>query len=400
MFHLHPPSGENLCKHLAMTEPRYSRRQLLAGGVAGATTLGLAKVGHVRSTGRDTVHRALQTKAAGSDIGAVEHVVFLMQENRSFDHYYGTMGGVNGYEHGAENQRCLHPGLAGWDRPTLLPFHMNTKKQQAECTYDLDHSWGAEHASWNGGAMDSFVSTHTSAAYEGALGTNTMGYYTKPDLPFYYDLAKKFTVCDNYFCSVLGPTHPNRLMQMTGTIDPAGVAGGPILVTNRTQTTLQVTCSWTTMPEVLQDAGITWKAYNPYGPVYQPGFSHIRQQEHALVLRPVRVGPDVDLYQNAFSYYGPNVDGGLTESGSPNDFAADVANGDPPPGLVDHPAGQLTTSTPGPARPRRVVHPADPRHAAVQPRGVGQDGPVHHVRRERRLLRPCPPASASGGDRR
>ena len=54
-----------------------------------------------------------------------------------------------------------------------------------------------------------------------------MGYYESSDIPFYYDLAQAFTICDNYFCSVLGPTHPNRLMQMTGTIDPAGVAGGP-----------------------------------------------------------------------------------------------------------------------------------------------------------------------------
>ena len=69
---------------------------------------------------------------------------------------------------------------------------------------------------------------------------------------------------------MLGPTHPNRLIQMTGTLDPAGVAGGPILVTN-TNADLEFTCSWTTMPEVLTDAGVTWKVYNPYGPAYLPG---------------------------------------------------------------------------------------------------------------------------------
>jgi phospholipase C len=309
-----------------MTEPTYTRRQLLAGGVAGATTLGLAKVGHVRSTGRDTVRRALQTKAAGSDIGAVEHVVFLMQENRSFDHYFGTMAGVNGYgATAADNSGAFTQDWPGGTQPTLLPFHMNTKAQLFECTYDLDHSWGAEHASVNGGAMDSFVSTHTSALYEGALGINTMGYYKKADLPFYYDLVKKFTICDNYFCSVQGPTHPNRLMAISGTIDPAGVAGGPILVTGSDQTSLQGSCSWTTMPEVLQDAGISWKAYNPSGSFYQPGSGLFISKNMLLYFDQYVSDPTSALYQNAFNYYGPNVSGGLTTTG-PNDFASDVTN--------------------------------------------------------------------------
>ena len=97
-----------------------------------------------------------------------------------------------------------------------------------------------------------------------------MGYYRRHDIPFYYDLVDKFTICDHYFCSVLGPTHPNRLMQMTGSIDPAGVAGGPIIVTNSDQTTNQFTCSWETMPEALQGAGISWKCYNPYGSSTSP----------------------------------------------------------------------------------------------------------------------------------
>ena len=111
--------------------------------------------------------------------------------------------------------------------------------------------------------MDRFVSTHTSTDTRGARD-DTMGYYTKPDLPFYYDLAKKFTVCDNYFCSVLGPTHPNRLMAMTGSIDPAGWPEGPILVTNSQSAALSSgTCSWTTMPEVLQEQRISWKVLQP-----------------------------------------------------------------------------------------------------------------------------------------
>ncbi len=247
-----------------------------------------------------------------------------MQENRSFDHYFGKHGGVRGFDD-VNNRQAFTQAWPGGTQATLLPFHLDTKKQAAECTYDLSHSWGAEHASWNGGAMDAFVSTHTSSSYEGALGVNTMGFYRRRDIPFYYELVDKFTICDNYFCSVLGPTHPNRLMQMTGSIDPAGVAGGPVIVTNSDQTAHQFTCSWETMPEALQSSGISWKCYNPYGSLYQPGSSAFVNKNVLLYFKQYS-DPTSTLYQNAFGYYGPNVNGGLTASGGPNDFAKDVAN--------------------------------------------------------------------------
>src|SRR6202035_5178654 len=98
--------------------------------------------------------------------------------------------------------------------------------------------------------------------YEGAAGTTVMGYYERADLPFYYALADHFTLCDNYHCSVLGPTHPNRLMQMSGTMDPDGKAGGPVTDTNASPDVLW-SCTWKTMPEVLEDAGVGWKVYSP-----------------------------------------------------------------------------------------------------------------------------------------
>ncbi len=307
-----------------MTDPTFTRRQVLAGGIAGATTLSLAKIGHVRSTGHETVQRALKAQAAGSDLGAVEHVIFLMQENRSFDHYFGTMAGVKGFDD-TNNRGAFTQAWPGSTSGSLLPFHMNTKNQQAECTYDLSHSWGAEHASWNNGAMDSFVKTHTSSTYEGALGVNTMGYYKKGDIPFYYDLAKKFTICDNYFCSILGPTHPNRLMSLTGTVGTDGSEGGPILTTASDQLANQWTCSWETMPEVLQNAGISWKAYNPYGSNYQPGANYFVSKNVLLYFEQYQ-NPSSPLYQNAFGYYGTNVNGGFTGGVGPDDFAKDVAN--------------------------------------------------------------------------
>ena len=144
-----------------------------------------------------------------------------MHENRSFDHYFGSLGGVDGFN--TKSAAFAQPWPGSGHAKTLLPFHLDSVKTVAECTNDLSHSWQAEHASWNHGAMNKFVSTHTSAAYEGpSEGTLTMGYYTAADMPFYHTLAKNFTICDRYFCSVLGPTHPNRMLQMTGTLDPAG----------------------------------------------------------------------------------------------------------------------------------------------------------------------------------
>jgi phospholipase C len=314
-----------LCKHpFVGDDRRYTRRQILAGGLGAAAAVSLGETGRVRSAGAETVRRAAAIRPAGRDLDAIRHVVFLMQENRSFDHYFGKLGGVAGFDD-LNNRSAFMQAWPNGSQPVLLPFHLNTKKQDAECTYDLSHSWPAEHASWNNGAMNAFVSTHTASAYEGALGVNTMGYYNRRDIPFYYDLVEHFTVCDQYFCSVLGPTHPNRLMQMTGSIDPAGVAGGPILVTNSDQATNKFTCSWETMPEVLQAAGVTWKCYNPYGPVYQPGSSAFINKNVLLYFKQYS-DPTSPLYQNAFGHYGPNVVGGLTASGGPNDFAADVAN--------------------------------------------------------------------------
>jgi phospholipase C len=302
-----------------VTPNRYDRRSVLAGGLGTALAFGMSTSKPVVPDGKRTVDAAASVPPAGSDLGAIEHVVFLMHENRSFDHYFGVLGGVNGFDTDSPAFAQSWPGGAS---STLLPFHLDTETMMAECTYDLSHSWQAEHDSWNDGAMDSFVSTHTSANFEGPdFGTLTMGYYESTDIPFYYDLAQKFTICDNYFCSVLGPTHPNRLMQMTGTVDPAGVAGGPILVTN-SNPDLAYTCSWTTMPEVLTDAGVSWKVYNGF---YQPG-SFISKNV-LLYFEQYQQSVNPTLFQNAFQYYGPNVprkNSGLTGNHGPDDFAKDV----------------------------------------------------------------------------
>ena len=210
------------------------------------------------------------------------------------------------------------------------------------------------HLCWDHGKMDAWVKTHTMSKYEGSGGTTVMGYYDRSDLPFYYALADAFTLCDGYHCSVLGPTHPNRLMQLSGTMDPDGKGGGPITDTNASPALLW-TCTWTTMPEVLEDHGVSWKVYTPsnvgvsgkyaglaqydtwnpalYNPTSNPEVMFTSDQ--VLPYFKAYESPASTLYQKSFM---PSF---------PNDFVSDVNSGQlpsvswmiPPQGFDEHPSG-------------------------------------------------------------
>ena len=283
----------------------------------------------VASSREETVKMAAGISPAGLDLGSVEHVIFLMLENRSFDHYFGSLGGVRGFDDHAPDQ--LGAFAQAWPhgprgRPSaLLPFRLNTLRQKAECTYDLSHAWPLQHACWNEGAMDQFVSAHTSSAGEGRqYGTMTMGYYEESDLPFHYQLAKQFTVCDGYHCSVFGPTHPNRLFHLSATNDPDGVAGGPIITTN-SDPNLEFTCTWDSMPEQLSANNISWKMYNPAGPLYQPHQNlSLSVSDNILLYFQAYQDPTSTLYRNAFGYNGPDTSSVLPGPAGTNDFAHDV----------------------------------------------------------------------------
>lgn len=295
-----------------MGNTRLSRRGLLRSGLYGGLGLALAACS-------GTVKKAASIRPAGSDLGAVDHLVFLMQENRSFDHYFGTYPGVRGFDdHPSGDLGAFAQAWPANETRTphgmLLPYHLDTANQMAECTYDLSHAWTAQHESWNHGKMDSFVTTHTSKRFEGPVhGTLTMGYYTRQDLPFYYALADAFTICDNNFCSVLGPTHPNRLFYMSGTNDPDGRAGGPVIITSESPTAMW-SVSWRTMPEALESAGISWKIYNPPGPEYSGTYSAaILISNNIMLYFKQFQDPSSDLFKRAFV---PTF---------PTDFAHDVA---------------------------------------------------------------------------
>lgn len=234
-----------------------TRRRFL--GTA-AATVGAAGLGLLPTSMRKAI--AAAPSAGLSDLRQIEHVLILMQENRSFDHYFGTMSGVRGFDD--PDTQTLSTGRSVFYQPDTanpdgytLPFHLDTTKTSAAAIHDVDHGWPTLHKAWNGGKMDGLLAAQRAAV--GAFGPLSMGYYTRADLPFHYALADAFTICDNYHCSVMGPTWPNRLHALTGTLDPTGANGGPNVATNVLPASGGFT--WTTYPERLQAAGISWRSY-------------------------------------------------------------------------------------------------------------------------------------------
>ena len=243
-------------------------------GRRGRRRLGAAAIGRARSSGKitDDQARLLDKITAASASGAaslsdVKHIVVLMQENRSFDHYFGTLSGVAGFSDpnalpGVFDQYGYQPGVGVTAAGYTQPFNLqnNPPTENGYDTNDIDHSWGGQHNSWNGGAMNQFIISHLATDGDNN-GPVTMGYFTRAELPFYHSLADAFTICDGYHCSVLGPTDPNRLMAFSAWIDPAGAAGGPVITTASDRLAMTGTLNWETMPEALQKAGVTWKVY-------------------------------------------------------------------------------------------------------------------------------------------
>ena len=209
-----------------------------------ASAVGAAALGTLPTT----LSQALAIPPARRSLGAVRHVVVLMQENRSFDHYFGALAGVRGFADEAALR--LRDGRSVFEQPDgasrVLPYRLDATGGAAPCAPDLDHSWEGTHRAWNGGRWDEWV---------GAKSALTMGHLARADIPYHYALADAFTICDHYFCSVMGPTNPNRLYLWSGTIDADGRAGGPVTDNHTTG------FRWTTYPERLQRAGVDWKIY-------------------------------------------------------------------------------------------------------------------------------------------
>ncbi len=265
------------------------------------------------STLDSTVTKALAIPANNrtGTIKDVEHIVILMQENRPFDHHFGTLRGVRGFADpravkinfqlqsggtvkasvflqpaGSANVAAGFSVPANYGNlggpangvPVIPPFRLDPGKIQPGLTSlgltyinGTDHSWNKDHLAWNLGQYDGW------AIQKGPLAMN---YFTREDIPYHYVLADAFTVLDNYFHSILGPTNPNRCYLWTGcvgNVDYLGAAGtdghgsGPI--TGNGLSPLGYYLSWESLPEVLDKAGVTWRIYQDLaGATFAPDF--------------------------------------------------------------------------------------------------------------------------------
>ncbi|MCX5144250.1 MULTISPECIES: phosphocholine-specific phospholipase C [unclassified Streptomyces] len=222
-----------------------NRRRLLqlAGGAAAFTALS------------GSIARASSLPARGrtGTLQDVEHIVVLMQENRSFDHYFGTMKGVRGY--GDPRPVTLPSGKPVWHQKDLLgkevlPFRPPADKLGMQFLQDLNHDWAGGHRAFNKGAYDQWVPAKTAT---------TMAHLTREDIPFHYALADAFTVCDAYHCSFIGSTDPNRYYLWSGYTGNDRTGGGPVLGND------EAGYGWTTYPERLEQAGVSWKVYQDIG---------------------------------------------------------------------------------------------------------------------------------------
>ena len=222
------------------------RRDFLRNALFGA---GLSVVGALPPV----IEKALAIPAR-RDKGTLEdvkHIVILMQENRSFDHYFGTLKGVCGF--GDPRPATLPNGQSIWHQPSpggeRLPFRPESPELGLQFMVGTPHDWPTTQQAWNEGRSDQWIA---------AKGPNTMAHFTRADIPFHHALADAFTICDAYHCSLLGPTDPNRYHLWTGCTGN-GTGQSPVV------TNAETGYAWTTYPERLEAAGISWKIYQDVG---------------------------------------------------------------------------------------------------------------------------------------
>ncbi|MCX4862753.1 phospholipase C, phosphocholine-specific [Streptomyces sp. NBC_01369] len=204
-----------------------------------------------------TAGAAVRTSTASATattgtIKDVRHVVVLMQENRSFDHYFGGLKGVRGFSD--RSGITIGGGRSVFDQPNgtgrQYPWKLSATPAAggadpetiAQCNGDLPHSWTSQHSAWNKGRMDNWVT--------GVGNVRSLGHLERSDIPFHYALADNYTVCDAYFSSALSATGPNRTFLWSGKVDASSKDGGD-----------ESGLTWEAYAEALQRAGVSWRVY-------------------------------------------------------------------------------------------------------------------------------------------
>ncbi|ACC41983.1 MULTISPECIES: phospholipase C [Mycobacterium ulcerans group] len=236
-----------------------SRREFMAKLAAASSA------GAMMSLAGPVIEKAYGAGPCSGHLTDIEHFVFMLQENRSFDHYFGSLSGINGFDtpSSAFQQKGWNPQTQSIDPAGVtIPYRFDTTRGpllNGACVNDPGHQWIDMHRAFNNGANDNWLGAQAQAQTLQGNVPVTMGYYTRQDQPIHYLLADTFTICDGYHCSLIGGTSPNRLYWMSAWIDPNGEQGGPLLVDPNIQP--QGRFSWRTMPDNLSDAGISWKVY-------------------------------------------------------------------------------------------------------------------------------------------
>jgi phospholipase C len=203
------------------------------------------------------------------DMRDIKHVMILMQENRSFDHYFGSLKGVRGF--GDRATITLPASYPVWQQPTTPPGQPVTGTQYpwrlssgtfsgaqppspetgAQNYGGTSHSWETQHGAWYGGLMNAW--------YYAKGGPTTLGFLNREDIPYHYALADAYTIGDAYHCSVLSATGPNRTYLWSGTINADQQHGSYVAYSGGDE--LGRFLSWQSYPETLQAAGVSWKVY-------------------------------------------------------------------------------------------------------------------------------------------
>ncbi len=222
--------------------------------------------------------------AAGSS--EIQHIIYIVQENHSFDNYFGTYPSANGFPPGISVPLNPTDPNTGWATPfhldlsepvniigdelppgvsdpdqlvtgnSVQPFNLGGES----ISHDLGHAWSVAHQAWDNGKMDGFVSAEGS--------TLTMGYYDRSELPYYWDYADHFVLDDNFFSSLMGPSFPNHLYIASGTNGPANNSYSWILnkgIINNPGSTFNwsgLSLDWSTLAEELTNRSMSWAWYN------------------------------------------------------------------------------------------------------------------------------------------
>lgn len=197
----------------------------------------------------------------GSSYLDAEHVVILMQENRSFDHAFGSLQGVRGFND--PRSITLPNGNPVWVQQnaaadTYAPFRLDIKDTNATWMGYLPHTRSSQVDAFNFGKFDKWLDAKRSPNKKYSDLPLTMGYYTREDLPFHYAMADAFTICDQHFSSAMTSTWPNRHYMWTGTIREEQNASARAHIRNDLDF---AEAKWRTFPELLEDNGVSWKIY-------------------------------------------------------------------------------------------------------------------------------------------